>query len=318
MSNFFAQAFMQHALLAGSCVALAAGLAGYFLVLRGQIFTTDALGHVAYTGALGALAFGFDPRLGLLVATVLTAIGLAGVGGRARPDDVAIGSTFGWLLALGSFFLTLYTTRPPASSAGNGVANVSYLFGSIFGLSGSQARLVAAITAAAAALVVVGARPLLFASLDETVAAARGVPVRVLGVGFLVLVGVICAQATQAVGALLLLGLVAAPAGAAHRLTARPYAGMALAALIAIGSMWVGLIVSFYASSIPPSFAILAAATLAYIASTAIRRRSDSGAIGRLGVRPEQGAPHVRRSSNRSTGAPPPRRRAGRTRPHYP
>jgi zinc/manganese transport system permease protein len=318
MSDLFAQAFMQHALLAGTGVALAAGLAGYFLVLRAQIFTTDALGHVAYTGALGALAFGFDPRLGLLVATVLTAVGLAGVGGRARPDDVAIGSTFGWLLALGSFFLTLYTTRPPSSSAGNGVANVSYLFGSIFGLSAGQALLVAAVAVAAAVLIISGARPLLFASLDETVAAARGVPVRLLGVGFLVLVGVICAQAAQAVGALLLLGLVAAPAGAAHRLTARPYVGMALAALIATVSMWGGLIVSYYAPNVPPSFAILAAATLAYVASAAVGSRSDSGDIGRLGVRPNQGATHVRRTGQRSAGTSPPRRRAGRTRPHHP
>lgn len=276
MSDLFAQAFMRHALLAGTAVALAAGLAGFFLVLRAQIFTTDALGHVAYTGALGALAFGFDPRLGLLLATVLTAVGLAGAARHARPDDVAIGATFGWLLALGSFFLTLFTTRPPTTSAGNGVANISYLFGSIFGLSGGEAWLVAAISLGAAALILAVARPLLFASLDEAVAAARGVPVRVLGVGFLVLVGVICAQATQAVGALLLLGLVAAPAGAAHRLTWRPFVGMVIAAVIAVASMWLGLIISFYAPAVPPSFAILAAATLAYLASAAISRTSDA------------------------------------------
>jgi zinc/manganese transport system permease protein len=321
MSDFFAQAFVQHALLAGSAVALAAGLAGYFLVLRAQIFTADALGHVAYTGALGALAFGFDPRLGLLLATVITALGLAGAARHARPDDVAIGSTFGWLLALGSFFLTLFTTRPPTSSAGNGVANISYLFGSIFGLASGQARLVAAIAFAATALMVIGARPLLFASLDDAVAAARGVPVRFLGVAFLVLVGVICAQATQAVGALLLLGLVAAPAGAAHRLTARPFVGMALAAALAVASMWAGLIVSFYAASIPPSFAILATATLVYVVTSAAptrHGRSDPTVTGRLGGRLFQGVTHVRRSSNRSTGAPPFGRRAGRTRPHHP
>lgn len=310
MSDFFAQAFVQHALLAGTAVAIAAGLAGYFLVLRAQIFTADALGHVAYTGALGALAFGFEPRLGLLIATVITAVGLAGAARHARPDDVAIGATFGWLLALGSFFLTLFTTRPPTSSAGNGVANISYLFGSIFGLSSGHALVVAAVSLAATAVIVGGARPLLFASLDEAVAAARGVPVRVLGVGFLVLVGVICAQATQAVGALLLLGLVAAPAGAAHRLTARPFVGMAVATAIAVAAMWVGLIVSFYAPDIPPSFAILAAATLAYLLSAAAPRsrgRSDSGAAGRLGVRRTQGATHVRRSSHRPSGASPSR-----------
>jgi zinc/manganese transport system permease protein len=306
---------MRHALLAGTGTALAAAIAGYFLVLRTQVFTSDALGHVAYTGALGALAFGFNPRAGLLIATVLTAGAMAGLGLRARPDDVVIGSTFAWILGLGSFFLTLYTTR---HSAANSTANVTYLFGSIFGLSATQATWVAAIAFAACVLLVLIARPLLFASLDEAVAAARGVPVRLLGVGFLLLFGVVAAESTQAVGGLLLLGLVAAPAGAAHRLTTRPYLGIALAGAIGVGSMWVGLLVSFYAPDVPPSFAILAAATLAYLASAATTRRSDSGATGRLGVRLFQGAPHVRRSSHRPTGASPFGRRAGRTRPHHP
>ena len=72
------------------------------------------------------------------------------------------------------------------------------------------------------------ARPLLYATLDAAVAAAQGVPVRTLGLAFLALLGLVAAQATQAVGALLLLGLLAAPAGAAHRLSTHPYRGLAL------------------------------------------------------------------------------------------
>ena len=68
----------------------------------------------------------------------------------------------------------------------------------------------------------VAARPLLLTTLDAELAAARGVPVRLLGVGFLLALAVVTAESTQAVGALLLLGLLAAPAGAAHRLTANP------------------------------------------------------------------------------------------------
>jgi zinc/manganese transport system permease protein len=260
--GFFAEPFMQHALLAGTATALAAGLVGYFLVLRAQVFTSDALGHVAYTGALGALAFGVNPRIGLLVATIATALALAGLGRRSRPDDVVIGSTFAWLLGLGSFFLTLYTT---SRSARDSTANISYLFGSIFGISGAQAVAVAAVSLAACLALAVTGRPLLFASLDETVAVARGMPVRLLGIGFLVLVGVVCAQSVQAVGGLLLLGLVAAPAGAAHRLTSRPYLGMLASGAIGVAAMWAGLVVSYFAPSLPPSFTILAAATLAYL-----------------------------------------------------
>ena len=115
-----------------------------------------------------------------------------------------------------------------------------------------------------AGLVVI-ARPLIFASIDEAVAAARGVPVRALGYGFLVLVGLTVAEAAQAVGALLLFGLLAAPAGAAHRLTARPLVGFWLSGALAVVVTWVGLFVSSAAPSLPPSFAIVGAATVLYL-----------------------------------------------------
>jgi len=102
------------------------------------------------------------------------------------------------------------------------------------------------------------------ASLDEAVAAARGVPVTALGIGFLALVGATAAEATQAVGALLLLGLLAAPAGAAHRWTRNPFAGMALAGALSAAAMAVGLTVSYLVPSLPPSFSIIATAALVY------------------------------------------------------
>jgi zinc/manganese transport system permease protein len=84
------------------------------------------------------------------------------------------------------------------------------------------------------------------------------------------------AEATKAVGGLLILGLIAAPAGAAHRLTTRPYRALALSAAIATMSMWLGLVISYAAPQLPPSFAILAVATATYAAaalSTSERRR---------------------------------------------
>jgi zinc/manganese transport system permease protein len=266
------QPFFQHALLAGTAIAAAAGLIGYFLVLRAQVFTGDALSHVAFTGALAALAFGVDPRLGLFAATIGVALLLGVLGRRGRPDDVAIGNVFSWILGLGVFFLTVYTT---SRSAANGNAGVSVLFGSIFGLSASQAVTAAVIAAAVCVVTVVIARPLLFASIDEAVAAARGVPVRLLGFGFLALVGACAAVATQAVGSLLILGLLAAPAGTAQRLTDRPYRALALSAALAVLEMWAGLALSASVPNIPPSFGILAAATLVFAATVALgpRRR---------------------------------------------
>ena len=280
--NALEHPFFAHALLAGTGIALAAGLVGYFLVLRAQVFTGDALSHVAFTGALGALAAGVDLRLGLFAATIAVAVLIGVTGRRGRADDVAIGSVFSWLLGLGAFFLTLYTTSRGAT---HGTAGVSVLFGSIFGLSGGQAWTAALVAAGISAGVLLLARPLLFASVDEAVAAARGVPVRFLGIAFLVLVGACAAEATQAVGSLLLLGLLAAPAGAAHRLTQRPYPALALSAGLAVAEMWTGLALSYAVPVLPPSFAILATATLVYAGALA----HSTGAWRRVRPRPAAG-----------------------------
>jgi zinc/manganese transport system permease protein len=253
---------MQNALVAGTCIAAASGLVGYFLVLRSQVFTADALSHVAFTGALAALAFGVDLRLGLFVATVGVGLFMGTLEPRGRADDVVVGSVFAWVLGLGALFLTIYTT---SRSTGNGTAGVNVLFGSIFGLSRSQAWTAAAVAVGIVVVMCIVARPLLFSSIDVDVAAARGVPVRLIGFIFLGVVGACAAEATQAVGALLLLGLLAAPAGAAHRLTGRPVVAMVLASALAVGEMWAGLALSYWAPSIPPSFAILAVATALFL-----------------------------------------------------
>ena len=254
LSHLLAHPFMRNAFLAGTAIAAAAGPVGYFLVLRAQVFTGDALSHVAFTGALGALAVGLDERLGLFAATIAIAVLMGLLGGRGRADDVVVGNVFAWVLGLGVLFLTIYTT---SRSTANGAAGVNVLFGSILGLSAGRARLAAITAAAIGAVTLAIARPLLFASIDEAVAAARGVPVRLLGIGFLALVGASAAEATQAVGALLLIGLLAAPGGSAHRLTAG----------LAVFAVWAGLTLSYLVHRLPPSFAILAVATAVYVAS---------------------------------------------------
>ena len=271
----FAHEFMRNALIAGSFVGLACGLVGYFVVLRAQVFAGDALSHVAFTGALGAAALGLNILAGLFAATILGGIVMGLLGDRARADDVTIGSFFAWTLGIGVLFLTIFTTN---NSAGNGTAGVRVLFGSIFGLSTTDVRTSVLLAILASASLLLIARPLLFASLDSEVAAARGVPVRALGLGFLALLGLVAAQATQAVGALLLLGLLAAPAGAAHRLTTRPYRGLVLSAIFSVGAVWIGLTLSYEFPTLPPSSMIIAAAvgiyTLALLATAAHDPRS--------------------------------------------
>jgi zinc/manganese transport system permease protein len=269
----FAHEFMRNALIAGSFVGVACGLVGYFVVLRAQVFAGDALSHVAFTGALAAAVFGLDILAGVFAATILGGIIMGILGDKARADDVTIGSLFAWTLGLGVLFLTIFTTQ---ESAGNGTAGVRVLFGSIFGLSGADVRTAVVLAVLASTVVLVIARPLLFASLDAAVAAAQGVPVRALGLGFLALLGLVAAQATQAVGALLLLGLLAAPAGASHRLTVNPYRGLALSALFSVGSIWIGLTLSYVFPTLPPSSMIIAAAVGIYVTALAATTTRDA------------------------------------------
>ncbi len=266
LGDVLAHSFMRNALLAGTAIAAASGLVGWFVVLRSQVFSADALSHVAFTGALAALAVGLDTRVGLFGASVLVAVVIGLSGRRGRADDIVIGTVFTGILGVGVLFLSVYAT---SSSAANGAANVNVLFGSIFGLGRAQTYAAATIGLALCAGVLCIARPLLFATLDEGVAAARGLPVTALGIVFLVLVGVCAAEATQAVGALLLVGLIAGPAGVARRLTDRPWVGLGAAAGIAVGSMWIGLLVSYVDGSLPPSFSIVAVITLTYALTVA-------------------------------------------------
>jgi zinc/manganese transport system permease protein len=280
------QEFMRNALLAGTFVALACGVSGWFVVLRGQVFAGDALSHVAFPGALAAAAAGVDQRIGLFVATIAVgaaigmlgrgalgagargagghggATGAGGGGGAAGAgQDTAIGIAFTFILGLGVSFLALAGTSAAGAS---GIAGAHTLFGAIFGLSAGEARLAAAIALGAALATAAIARPLLFCSVAPDVAAARGVPTRLLGIAFVALLGVVAAEATQAVGALLLLGLLAAPAAAAHRLVRAPFAGLALAGLLAVAAMWGGLALAYAIPSLPPSTAIVALAVGTY------------------------------------------------------
>ena len=269
MTQMLAYDFMQRALLAGSCIAIMSGLAGYFVVLRNQVFIGDALGHVAFTAGLGALVAGLPLSVGVFAGSIATALGIGSLGGRARARDVAVGTVFAWVLGLGVLFLSLYTAS--RSAGAGGTAGVSILFGSILSLQPAQAVTAGIAGLAGSLLLLALARPLLFVSVDPEVSAARGVPLTAVTLLFLVLLGAAVAVAVQAVGALLVLGLVVTPAATAVQLTARPYAGLLLSAGLGLGFLWLGLTLAFYLPY-PAGFCIVAPAFAAYVAITAGRR----------------------------------------------
>jgi zinc/manganese transport system permease protein len=272
----FAHDFVRNAYLAGTFIALACGTVGWLVVLRAQVFAGDALSHVAFVGAIGAAVLGLDERLGLFVLTLAVASGMAALGRRGDADDTVIGIVFAWILGVGILLITLLAT---SSQGGQGIALTNTLFGSIYALSAGASRLAALIGLAVAIAVATAFRPLLLSTLDPELATIRGVRVRMLGIGLLLALAIVTAESTQAVGALLLLGLIAGPAGAAHRLTSNPYRGLALSGALAVGAVWGGLALSYAISSLPPSTAIIGLAAATYAVSTVatVARRRDGG-----------------------------------------
>ncbi len=265
----FTHDFVRNAYLAGTFIALSCGVTGWFVVLRGQLFAGDALTHVAFVGAIAAAVVGLDERVGLFVLTLVVAAGMAVLGRRGQADDAVIGTVFAWVLGIGVLLLAALAT---SSAGGTGIAAANALFGSIYSLTPGGSRLAAAIGIAVALIVLFAVRPLITSTLDAELASVRGVPVRALAIGFLAVLAVVTAESTQAVGALLLLGLLAAPAGAAHQLTANPYRGIALSALLAVLAMWGGLALSYQVASLPPSSAIIGLAGAAYAAAALLTR----------------------------------------------
>jgi len=272
--------FMRNAFLAGGCIALASGLVGYFVVLRNQVFTTDALGHVAFTGGLGGLLVGLDLLVGVFGSCIAVALAIGTLGGRGRSRDVAIGTVFAWVLGIGVLFLSLYTSSLSGSA---GIVGVSVLFGSIFGLQPVQALVASVAGLATGGALLALARPLLFLSIDPEVAISRGLPVRALTATFMILVAVTVAEAVQAVGALLVFGLMVTPAAIAQNLTSRPYLGLALSAVVAAAVVWLGLTLAFYISY-PASFFITALAFAGYLLSLISGRRRTPRAVNSAGL----------------------------------
>lgn len=254
--------FVRNAYLAGTPLALACGLVGWFTVLRGQVFAGDALSHVAFVGAIAAAVVGADERVGLFALTLALAGVMAGLGRRAQADDVTIGVVFSWVLGIG---VLLIAVLGASSSGGSGLIVANTLFGSIFGLSAGHSVVAAGVGVGVVLLALTIAKPLLFASLDPELAGLQGVPVRILGLALLGLIGAVTAEGTQAIGALLVLGLIAAPGGAALRLTSRPYLGMGCSVGIALIAMWGGIALSYAIPSLPPSTAIVGLAVGAYV-----------------------------------------------------
>jgi zinc/manganese transport system permease protein len=248
---------MRHAFAAGSIVAVLAGVVGYFVVLRQSAFAAHSLSEIGFAGASAGVAFGFSAVWGLLGLSLLGAVMIGLLGKRLRGRDAAIGTVLVFSLGLGSYFITRYNGESASGPFG-------LLFGEILGISVHDVWLIA--VAAAVTLIAMAAiyRPLLFASLDEDVAEARGVPVRGLSVAFLLVLAVAVTAAVQVVGVLLIFALLVTPGAIADRVCRTPARGVAVCVVLSLVFVWAGLSVTYY-TSFPVGFLISAFAFAGYL-----------------------------------------------------
>jgi zinc/manganese transport system permease protein len=258
--------FMVNAFRAGTVVAVLAAVTGWFMVLRRQSFAGHTLSVVAFPGAAGATLLGVGAVYGyftfcVAAALVIAAVPRSGPGG-GREEAAVTGTVQAFLTASGFLFIALY------KGFLGGVD--SLLFGSFLGVTAGQVTVLAAVAGVVLVVTAVIGRPLLFASVDPAVAAAGGVPVRLLSTVFLVVLGAATAATSQITGALLVFALLVMPAAAAQNLTARPVLGIAVSVAVALAVTWTSLTVAYF-SPYPVGFWVTTFAFGCYAASWCAR-----------------------------------------------
>jgi zinc/manganese transport system permease protein len=268
--GFFQTSAVHVALVIGAVVALVSGPVGVFTVMRGQSFAGHSLADLGSTGGSAAFLLGISPLLGFVGMGVLAAGVMEGIGiRRPRGRDLATGIVLGAGLGLAALFLYLDTTHESTSGA-----TIDVLFGSIFAVSSSTVPLVIGFSVVALALVGVLYRPLLLSSLSPDVAAARGVPVRLVATGYFLALAVAVSLSAVTIGAILSTALLIGPAATGLRLSRRPGVAMALAAVIGVGAAWLGILLAYDSydwtsggQGLPVSFFIVALIFVGYLAT---------------------------------------------------
>ena len=259
--------FMRHAFEAGTIVAIVAGVVGYFVVMRRLSFAAHALSHVGFAGAAGAVLLGLNPILGLLAFTSGGGLAMAALGRKAASRDVQIGTVLAFMLGLGVLFISLYK--------GYATEAYSLLFGEILGISSGDVIVTLAVGIVVLAVIAILYRKLLFTSLDEDVAEAKGLSTLGIGIVFMLLLAITTSIAVQVVGVLLIFALMVTPAAIAQSLAGRPKQGLVISVVVSLLATWFGLFTSYYVPY-PVSFFIVSSVFAAYLAIRMVQKVTNS------------------------------------------
>ncbi|MFB7892938.1 zinc ABC transporter permease AztB [Microbacterium sp. NPDC056044] len=238
----FALDFMQRALLGGCFVAILCGVVGTWVVARGMAFLGEALGHGMLPGVALATVLGVPVLLGAGASAAAMSLGIGALQRRGRMSyDTSIGLLFVAMLAAG--VLVISHSGSFATDA------TAILFGDILAISADDLVVLAWATGAGLAVAALAHRSLVALAVDARVAAVLGLAPRIAQAALVGLVTLAVVASYQAVGSLLVVGLLIAPAVAASRWTARVPSTMALACGFGVVGVGLGLLLSWYAGT---------------------------------------------------------------------
>jgi len=203
--------FFRHALVAASLASLLCGVVGTFVVLKRLVSLGGGIAHAAFGGLGVAFWAGIEPRIGAMAVAALSAFGLGFLDGeRARRQDAAIGVLWAVGMAIGLVFLHWTPGYAPDL--------LGYLFGDILMVGHADLVLAAGADVVVIALLIAFRRQLVAVAFDEEAARVQGVPVRVFGIGLLVLIALSVVVLLQLVGIVLVIALLTIPPLVARRL----------------------------------------------------------------------------------------------------
>ena len=247
--GFFHSGPVRTALIVGALAALVSGAIGVFTVMRGQSFAGEALADIGASGGSGAFLVGVGPLWGFVVIGVIAAAAMELIGvQRPRGRDLATGIVLGAGLGLAALFLYFDSTYHNTTGAA-----VTILFGSVFAIPSSTIPLVLVLALAVLAILLTVHRSLLLSSVSPEMAAARGIPVRAIGLAYLLALSLSISLCALTIGAILSTALLVGPAAAALRVTRRPGVAILTAGLLGVGATWLGILLAYDSYYWPPA-----------------------------------------------------------------
>lgn len=275
-------ALLHNSIIVGALLGLVGGLIGVFVMMRDLSFAVHGISELSFAGASLALLLGVDVVAGSVVGSLAAALIFGAFGVRARDRSSIIGVLMPFGLGLGVLFLSLHK--------GRSANKFGLLTGQIVSVDDPGLIALSVVSAVVLVALAIMWRPLMFASIDPEIAAARGVPVRALSPLFMIVLGLTVAMSVKVIGALLVLALLVTPAAAAMRVTVSMLWVPVLSVVFATVSM-VGGIMLAMGGRLPISPYITTVSFAIYLACRLVGRyRARRGWSGRAAPLPPHGS----------------------------